>query len=1025
MLSFDVRTILAILCAMSVLQAVVLELYYLVAPRYDGVRLWVWAGVLNGLGLILLILRGQIPDLLSIVVANSSILVATLLFHRGIVRFVGQARPRQNALSVALVVGSIGLLVLLTYGVPSVSARTVVISFAVGAINLLNCLNLVRGAAPDLRGSFLYTALIVGLYGAWNLTRTLLTALAEPLASLFDQSSLQGFSFLVVLVSLISWTAGLAAMCTQRLLRDLRLAQDSERALLEQAAREAHEREQLFRLTFDQSPLGAAVIGLDDRFERVNASLCMITGYSAAELLGRDLSSITHPEDQAAGLARTAALAQERIDSYTFEQRLIRKNGTSVWTQMTGRLMCDAAGRPLHLLGLIENISARKSAEAALRHSQLQLEQALRGAELGLWDWQIPSGTMEANEQLAQLIGYSLAEMTPLVETWRACMHDDDRCRVDGTFSDVIEGRAPAIDVEFRIRHRDGSWRWQLCRGRAIENAAHGAAVRLLGVTQDITERKEAELALAEREALLRAVGDNVPNGVTYQLIEGPLGTVHLSFISASIERLAGMSSREVCDDPTRVWDVVLEADRAHVVATAQAAFESVTPFDCEFRICTLAGTIKWLHTMSTPRLLPDGRRESTGIAVDITRRKEAELALRHANDELRRRLDELSALHRVALALTQWVDIQSALAAVSATVSDMFAGAAVGVWIADGAGAITRRAMAGALDGAAPSAALIGEDAVLEHLLAQPQSRVLSASAPLPAIACAPYATEDATGDVMMLPLQTRGHAIGLLLVRAVQVDHPFVPADLVLGQTIAGTLANAIENARLFQQAQAAAAEDERKHLARELHDSVSQALFHANLTAGVLPQLWEHNPERGRSALRHLQQMTASAVAEMRSLLVELRPATLDRAPLHELLPYLVTASAAKAELESTTELAPMPLLPPDVQVAFYRIAQEALNNVIKHAAARTVCVRLEADPPLNGTAGVWHGDVWLVVTDDGHGFDPNMPYGGRLGLAGMRERATAIDATLAITSAPHAGTRTELHWTGASPNGKGAV
>lgn len=1025
MLSFDVRTVLVILSVMNVFQAAVLELYYLVAPRYSGIRWWVVAGALSAFGFLLLIARGQIPDFLSIIVANSALVVASLVFHRGIVQFVGQPRQRQEVLVGVLTVATIGLLVLLTYVAPSVTARTVVIAFTVGVIHLLNSWNLARGASRELRFSFLYTATVLGLYGAWNLVRALLTALAEPLGSVFDQTVLQGLTFLAILLGLVLWTAGLGAMCTQRLLSELRQAQASERALLEQAAGEAHEREQLFRLTFDQSPLGAALIGLDFRFARVNPTLCAITGYSEAELLGLDFRSITHADDLPAGLAHTAALADGKIESYSIEKRLIRKNGAPVWVQMTGRLMGDAAGRPLHLLGLIEDIGARKAAEEALRHSRLQLEQALRGAELGLWDWHLPSGTMDANEQLARLLGYELAEIVPVVETWRANAHPDDLPRVEAAFEAAIGGQAAAIDIEFRMRHRDGSWRWQLCRGGVVEHDEHGATLRLLGVTQDITERKQAELALAESEALLRAVGDNVPNGATFQMIEGPFRSTSMTYISASVERLTGVAAQDIVDDPTRFWGLMLPEDQPRFLEAAQAAFEAVAPFDFEFRIRTADGRLKWLHAMATPRLLPNGQHESTGMAVEITRRKEAELALRFANDELRRRVGELSALHRIAQALTQWVDLASALEAVGATVSEMFAGAASGVWVVGDTGTIKRLAVAGGFDPDAPGEVEVAADAVLKRLLERPHSRVLAATAALPSIALTSPAEHHAAGDLMVLPLQTRGQAIGLLLVRAANSKLSWSPADLALGQTVAGTLANAIENARLFERAQAAAAEDERKRLARDLHDSVSQALFQVNLTAGVLPQLWEQNPQRGREALGHLQQMTQSAVAEMRNLLVELRPATLERAPLHELLPYLISASAAKAELEASSELAPLPLLPPEVQVAFYRVAQEALNNIVKHAGACNVRVRLHAEPVFNGAPGCWRGDVCLTVDDDGHGFDPQLPSGGRLGLAGMRERAAAIGAALEISSDVHSGTCTELRWTGAAADVKGAA
>jgi len=263
-----------------------------------------------------------------------------------------------------------------------------------------------------------------------------------------------------------------------------------------------------------------------------------------------------------------------------------------------------------------------------------------------------------------------------------------------------------------------------------------------------------------------------------------------------------------------------------------------------------------------------------------------------------------------------------------------------------------------------------------------------------------------------------SRNEVIGLLCIRATSKDQVFTPADVALAQTIAGTLANAIENARLFARAQLAAAEEERKRLAHELHDSVSQALFVANLTADVLPTIWELNPEQGKRALSDMQQFTRSAVAEMRMLLVELRPRALANSPLHELLQTLSTATATKSHASVETQLERAPHLAPDVQIALYRLAQEALNNIFKHAKAHHVTVILEVTPEYANLDGFepWSGTITLHIVDDGRGFDTTAASKGRLGLATMRERAAGIDAKLSIMSNPGEGTQVVVTWTG---------
>jgi signal transduction histidine kinase len=231
------------------------------------------------------------------------------------------------------------------------------------------------------------------------------------------------------------------------------------------------------------------------------------------------------------------------------------------------------------------------------------------------------------------------------------------------------------------------------------------------------------------------------------------------------------------------------------------------------------------------------------------------------------------------------------------------------------------------------------------------------------------------------------------------------------------------AIENARLYEQAQKLAAVEERQHLARELHDAVSQTLFSASLAADVLPRLWERDREAGLRCLSEVHQLTRGALAEMRMLLLELRPAALVESELGALLRQLSEAVSSRARIPVTVRSASHCHLPPEVQVALYRIAQEALNNAAKHAEAQHVQVDLQciptdpcADRSLHSMAAE------LCVADDGRGFDAaHLPPGGKgLGLNIMRERAEAAGAALHVESRPGQGTRVTFIWPAGEKN-----
>ena len=157
------------------------------------------------------------------------------------------------------------------------------------------------------------------------------------------------------------------------------------------------------------------------------------------------------------------------------------------------------------------------------------------------------------------------------------------------------------------------------------------------------------------------------------------------------------------------------------------------------------------------------------------------------------------------------------------------------------------------------------------------------------------------------------------------------------------------------------------ERTRLARDLHDAVTQTLFSTTLIAEVLPDLWEMNRAEGLRRLEELRQLTRGALAEMRTLLVELRPNALVEVPLSVLLRQLTDAMIGRAriaiQLSAEGDAAGGTRLPADVQVGLYRIAQEALNNVVKHAKATQAVVTLRQGET-----------VRLTVADNGAGFDP---------------------------------------------------
>ena len=257
---------------------------------------------------------------------------------------------------------------------------------------------------------------------------------------------------------------------------------------------------------------------------------------------------------------------------------------------------------------------------------------------------------------------------------------------------------------------------------------------------------------------------------------------------------------------------------------------------------------------------------------------------------------------------------------------------------------------------------------------------------------------------SIMFIPLVIGGTTVGLLWVASDQPGRLFTADEVRLAETIALDLAAAIESARLSQQAQAAAAAEERSRLARDLHDAATQTIYAATLIAEALPETWARNPAEGQRNLVKLRQLVRGALAEMRTLLFELRPWTLETVELSKLLEYLANALTGRTRVPVEWDIRGEHELSADTTVALYRIAQEAFNNIAKHARPTRVRVTLRRE----AEQGI------LSIEDDGRGFDPASVGGDKMGLQIMRERAQAIGAKLTIESAPGRGTTVAVAW-----------
>jgi PAS domain S-box-containing protein len=433
--------------------------------------------------------------------------------------------------------------------------------------------------------------------------------------------------------------------------------------------------------------------------------------------------------------------------------------------------------------------------------------------------------------------------------------------------------------------------------------------------------------------------------------------------------------------------------------------------------------------------IVPEDRPQLAPYFADITLRRAGRLAVRamRPDGDLRelevshtvvvargrpvvavilRDVTETNRLQRAATALAQVATnmavtqpIEPMLEAVARSVVEATDAAAAGVFLLEGQRSLRTAGVWGlpagyihAMDAAAQAGAARPEleaiakqaDVIEEDL----PDRILSDSAFAPAHS---VLREVPWKLVVTIPMIHGGRPLGALSAYLRPGQRPSEPTMTFL-HAIAGLAASSAEIFRLVSAVQHQVALEERQRLARELHDSVSQALYGIALGARSAQNRLARDPQRAAEPLDYILGLAEAALADMRSLILELQPESLEREGLVGALAKRVDAIKGRYGIEVSRDLPDEPPIPLDTKQAMYRIAQEALHNLVKHSRAEHAWLRLGVDRDV----------LTMEVADDGEGFDPSGSYPGHFGLQSMRERAQSRGGELHVESRPGEGT-----------------
>lgn len=268
------------------------------------------------------------------------------------------------------------------------------------------------------------------------------------------------------------------------------------------------ENEEKFRSLYENSPIGIALNEMDGQFLQSNQAFLDIIGYTDKECAELTYWQLT-PEEYAAQEAEQLEKLNSTGHYGPYEKEYIHKDGHHVPVVLNGSLVRDHEGHK-RIWSVVQDISRRKETERAMRESEERFAFAVEGAGDGIWDWNMSDNSMQFSRLYMDMLGYAENELPHHVDTWINSVHPDDIERVQKTLRDYIEGRTEVYRVELRLRCKNDSYKWILCRGTVVDRDIQGNALRMIGIHSDITKQKLANVELERFKTTLDSIKDSV-----------------------------------------------------------------------------------------------------------------------------------------------------------------------------------------------------------------------------------------------------------------------------------------------------------------------------------------------------------------------------------------------------------------------------------------------------------------------------------------------------------------------------------
>jgi PAS domain S-box-containing protein len=739
---------------------------------------------------------------------------------------------------------------------------------------------------------------------------------------------------------------------------------------------ELRQSEGRYRAVVEQATDGIYLLDAGTRrILECNPSYQKMLGYTAAELRRMEVYDfVAHPHENVDSTIERTLEERRRVVG---GRKYRRKDGSLVDVEV-GVSVISYGGKEV-ICTIVRDVTERKRAEEALARSENRLRTIIEtepecvkvlGKDGSLLEMNPAGLSMIEADSLDQVRGKPVYEY----------IASEHRNEFVALTERVLHGGSGTL--VFKLVGLKGTTRWLDTHAVPLRDA-RGEIAGLLAITRDITERKKNEEALRQSERLYRAVIEQATENIFLVDVE----TRCIVESNPAFRETLGYAEDELHD--LTLYDIV-DADRESVDANIRRVLERKSPFVGQRKYRRKDGSLVDVE-VSASTILRGAKEILCVVAHDVTERARAQQLLE----------ERLAILSGIVANLTLELPVRESLNILAKSVLNASTAVACSVALIDEVTGFLRIEGSHGL----PEGFKTGIEAVWrDGSVRSPTMEAIRTRRPMVAshrrqrmledplyTPVHRWAREAAWDTVFIVPLVSKGRTLGVIHFSYLQGEQPGEDERVFL-RAVADQAAVAVENARLFSEARGKAALEERQRLARELHDSVSQALYGIALGAKTARTLLDQEPD-------YVLSLAEAGMAEMRALIFELRPESLETEGLAVALEKQAAALRARHEIDVETSICDEPKASPAAKEAVYRIAQEALHNIVKHANANRVEIRTECDPE----------QVTLDVSDNGVGFDARNDFPGHLGLRSMRERATRLDGTLRVQTAPGRGTR----------------